>query len=115
MIWNKDTNMIINKSSLELISCPSMVLYEFKVAVMGSGGVGKSSLSIRFINNSFIKRYEPTIEETYTKVVSINDDADQVRLEIMDTAGNYLLQQQAKNRTSSHTEKCYDYKCEDNR
>ena len=30
---------------------------EFKVVVLGSGGVGKSALTVQFISNTFIEKY----------------------------------------------------------
>ena len=43
-----------------------------KVIVLGWAGVGKSSLSLRFIKNEFPEEYEPTIENTYSKSVEVN-------------------------------------------
>jgi GTPase SAR1 family protein len=31
-------------------------------AVMGSGGVGKSAITVRFINGSYLEWYDPTSE-----------------------------------------------------
>lgn len=31
-----------------------------KCAVMGSGGVGKSAVTVRFINGSYLECYDPT-------------------------------------------------------
>eukprot|EP01133_Synstelium_polycarpum_P012385 gene12385-14531_t len=56
-----------------------------KIVVLGSGSVGKSSLTIRYVHNEFIDKYDPTIEDLYRKVLEIN--GDHFMLEIMDTAG----------------------------
>ena len=34
----------------------------YKVIMVGSGGVGKSALTIQLIQNHFIDEYDPTIE-----------------------------------------------------
>jgi GTPase SAR1 family protein len=33
------------------------------VAVVGSGAVGKSAITIQFIQNQFVEDYDPTIED----------------------------------------------------
>ncbi|GCA65129.1 small GTPase superfamily, Ras type, partial [Kipferlia bialata] len=33
-----------------------------KIVIVGSGGVGKSAITIRFCQNKFVKKYNPTIE-----------------------------------------------------
>lgn len=58
---------------------------EYKVVVLGSGGVGKSALTVQFISGKFVERYDPTIEDFYRKEIQI-DGAPSV-LEILDTAG----------------------------
>ena len=55
------------------------------IYVLGDGGVGKSCLTLRFVNNHFIEDYDPTIEDSYTKNVYINNIMHKV--EIVDTAG----------------------------
>lgn len=35
---------------------------EYKLVVVGGGGVGKSCLTIQFIQSHFIDEYDPTIE-----------------------------------------------------
>jgi len=60
-------------------------MIEFKVVVLGSGGVGKSALTVRFVSGTFIERYDPTIEDFYRKEIEV-DNAPSV-LEILDTAG----------------------------
>lgn len=57
----------------------------YKVAIMGSGGVGKSSLTIRFVASKFITEYDPTIEDVYSKAIDL--DGTPCMLDILDTAG----------------------------
>lgn len=58
---------------------------EYKVVVLGSGGVGKSALALKFVSGTFVEKYDPTIEDFYRKEIAV-DDAPSV-LEILDTAG----------------------------
>ncbi|KAK4973793.1 Ras-related protein rsr1 [Elasticomyces elasticus] len=59
---------------------------EYHIAVIGSGGVGKSCLTAaQFVQGVFIESYDPTIEDSYRKQMDV--DGRQVMLEIMDTAG----------------------------
>lgn len=57
----------------------------YRIAVVGGGGVGKSCLTIRFLRDMFINKYDPTIEESYRKQVTVDGQA--MTLEILDTAG----------------------------
>lgn len=58
---------------------------EYKLVIVGGGGVGKSALTIQFIQNHFIDEYDPTIEDSYRKQVTI--DGETCLLDILDTAG----------------------------
>ena len=58
---------------------------EYKVVVLGSGGVGKSALTVKFVSGTFMEKYDPTIEDFYRKEIEV-DNAPSV-LEILDTAG----------------------------
>jgi Ras-related protein Rap-1A len=61
------------------------MMREYKLVVLGSGGVGKSALTVQFVQGIFVEKYDPTIEDSYRKVVEV--DGQQCMLEILDTAG----------------------------
>lgn len=48
-------------------------------------GVGKSALTIQFIQSHFVDEYDPTIEDSYRKQCQI--DAEPALLDVLDTAG----------------------------
>ncbi|KAK6739375.1 hypothetical protein RB195_021042 [Necator americanus] len=56
-----------------------------RVVVVGGGGVGKSALTIQFIQQYFVQDYDPTIEDSYTKQCFVDEDL--CKLEVLDTAG----------------------------
>lgn len=58
---------------------------KYKIVVVGGGGVGKSAITIQFIQSYFVTDYDPTIEDSYTKQCVIDDSV--ARLDILDTAG----------------------------
>lgn len=62
-----------------------MSLREYKLVVLGSGGVGKSALTVQFVQGIFVEKYDPTIEDSYRKQCEIENS--QCMLEILDTAG----------------------------
>ncbi|KAG5291821.1 RAS small monomeric GTPase [Histoplasma ohiense] len=58
---------------------------EYHIVVLGAGGVGKSCLTAQFVQNVWIESYDPTIEDSYRKLIEV--DGRQCILEILDTAG----------------------------
>ncbi|BES93500.1 Ras-like protein [Nesidiocoris tenuis] len=57
----------------------------YKLVVVGGGGVGKSAITIQFIQSYFVTDYDPTIEDSYIKQCVI--DEIPAKLDILDTAG----------------------------
>ncbi|KAI8987205.1 ras-like protein 3 [Pilobolus umbonatus] len=60
-------------------------LREYKIVIVGGGGVGKSALTIQFIQSHFVDEYDPTIEDSYRKQCVIGDET--ALLDVLDTAG----------------------------
>lgn len=60
-------------------------LNPYKLVVFGSGGVGKSSIVLRFVTDTFSTEYLPTIEDCYRKTCLV--DQKTAFLDILDTAG----------------------------
>ena len=59
---------------------------EYRVAVSGAGGVGKSALTLQLVANTFIgEAYDPTIEDSYRQQMKIDNEL--CFLDILDTAG----------------------------
>lgn len=58
---------------------------ERKIAMMGYRAVGKSSLSIQFVENQFVDSYDPTIEDEFSKIIRLNGSEYEVK--VVDTAG----------------------------
>lgn len=57
----------------------------YRVVVVGSGGVGKSALTIQYIQKQFVEEYDPTIEDSYRRQTIVDEITALV--DILDTAG----------------------------
>ena len=57
----------------------------YKIVVFGGGAVGKSAITISFINSKFVEEYDPTIEDSYQRQVQVDNQI--CYLDILDTAG----------------------------
>lgn len=57
----------------------------YKVIVIGSGGVGKSALTLQFMYDEFVEDYEPTKADSYRKKIML--DGKEAQIDILDTAG----------------------------
>lgn len=58
---------------------------EYTLVIVGSGGVGKSCLTVKFLKDEFLTEYDPTIEENYRKKIVL--EGKEITLDIIDTAG----------------------------
>jgi small GTP-binding protein len=56
-----------------------------KIALVGSRSVGKSSLTVQFVDGHFVESYYPTIENTFSKTMRVK--GQDYATEIVDTAG----------------------------
>jgi Ras family protein len=56
-----------------------------KVAVVGSRAVGKSSMTVQYVEEHFVESYYPTIENQFSK--NIKYRGQDYAIEILDTAG----------------------------
>uniref|UniRef100_A0A5F9CAT2 GTP-binding protein Rheb n=1 Tax=Oryctolagus cuniculus TaxID=9986 RepID=A0A5F9CAT2_RABIT len=56
-----------------------------KIAILGYQSMGKSSLTIQFVEGQFVDSYDPTIENTFTKLITVN--GQEYHLQLVDTAG----------------------------
>merc|ERR1712170_44206 len=59
---------------------------EYNIVVVGSAGVGKSSMIARFTTGNFTRGYTPTIEEIYRVDHEIGDII--YRISVLDTMGH---------------------------
>jgi len=57
----------------------------YYVSVLGTGGVGKSALTLRFVRDFFVQDWDPTIEDAYRKTLDVDNGT--CALDILDTAG----------------------------
>ncbi|ELP94968.1 hypothetical protein EIN_251120 [Entamoeba invadens IP1] len=62
-----------------------MTSVDYIVCCIGSGAVGKSSITIRFCYNRFSGSYDPTLEDSYKGQITV--DNTKYFLNIIDTAG----------------------------
>jgi Ras-related protein Ral-A len=56
-----------------------------KIIMVGSGGVGKSALTLQYMYGDFPEQYDPTKADSYRKKVSL--DQEEAFVDILDTAG----------------------------
>ena len=56
-----------------------------KVIMVGSGGVGKSALTLQFMYDEFVEDYEPTKADSYRKNTVLQ--GNECQIDILDTAG----------------------------
>ncbi|KAF9316472.1 hypothetical protein BG003_001890 [Podila horticola] len=56
-----------------------------KVIMVGSGGVGKSALTLQYMYGDFVEEYDPTKADSYRKKIML--DGHECQIDILDTAG----------------------------
>ncbi|ORX63110.1 hypothetical protein DM01DRAFT_1379644 [Hesseltinella vesiculosa] len=56
-----------------------------KIIMVGSGGVGKSALTLQYMYGDFVEEYDPTKADSYRKKVVL--DGQECQIDILDTAG----------------------------
>ncbi|KAJ7342184.1 hypothetical protein JRQ81_009581 [Phrynocephalus forsythii] len=72
--------------------CPSdYLIKEVKLAVLGTGSVGKSAMIVRYLTKRFIGDYEPNTGNLYSRLVHV--EGDQIFLQIQDTPGYLEVQE----------------------
>merc|ERR1712142_1403190 len=59
----------------------------YRIVVLGDGGVGKSALTLQYVQHNFIDYHDPTIEDAYQQRTVI--DGQPCLLDILDTAGQF--------------------------
>jgi len=57
----------------------------WRITVLGDGGVGKTALAVQYMLGCFVETYDPTIEDAYRKQALIDDRM--CFIEVIDTAG----------------------------
>lgn len=57
------------KYDLQYFTC--CYFLDIQVVMLGSGGVGKSSITLRFTSDTFLQAYDPTIEDSYRKLIRV--------------------------------------------
>lgn len=73
-----------DNGKLQILNFPT-TFFHFKYFQVGSGGVGKSALTLQFMYDEFVEDYEPTKADSYRKKVVL--DGEEVQIDILDTAG----------------------------
>ena len=83
---SKSTTIIIIKRKIVAFqNTPNGFYPRYRIVVLGDGGVGKSALTLQYVQHNFIDYHDPTIEDAYQQRTVI--DSEPCLLDILDTAG----------------------------
>jgi small GTP-binding protein len=64
----------------------SDVEHRYRLVVLGSGKVGKSSIIRRLLKDDFVEGYRPTVEDLHCRDYDVGGST--IKVDILDTAGN---------------------------
>jgi GTPase KRas len=71
--------------SFQVIASSQRQTKSFVICMLGAAAVGKSAVTQRYVQNKFVRDYDPTIEDYYKKVSNVDNEL--TSLSILDTAG----------------------------
>ena len=60
------TNMCSNFCVKAICCAMERLGNNVRIAVVGTAGVGKSALTVRFLTGRFLQHYDPTLEDEYS-------------------------------------------------
>ena len=66
-------NSKISLTSSDRLSKGMNPQIDYKVVVLGIASVGKSSITLMFVNNTFSNEYNPTLQDTFRKPFVLDD------------------------------------------
>ncbi|OMJ72545.1 hypothetical protein SteCoe_28989 [Stentor coeruleus] len=66
---------------------PKAMNFDGKLVLLGNSGVGKSSIAMRYVNNTFSEAFEVTIGGGYLQQIVRLKDGSSLKLDIWDTGG----------------------------
>lgn len=82
---NNDANCDLAEGTTVQTAAATSAAPLYKVIMVGSGGVGKSALTLQFMYDEFVENYEPTKADSYRKKIVL--DGQEMQIDILDTAG----------------------------
>jgi hypothetical protein len=86
------TQVNIKEAIHELVRCTPRYSKEYKMVIMGSGGVGKSAICLQYVQGHFVDEYDPTIEDSYRKQCVIRGIPEENRMNRVTKKKSGLMQ-----------------------